>query len=256
MESFLKKLILYCYDKGLIPEFMIPSQFKRRLKSRGVFLNREIKWFAEGYWAIQPMPNELELNNYYENIYWDERGKAEGIDTRDLDHFYLIRNLIPERLESPMVFLNFGAGHGGISHLMYLVGHRVINVEPSGLRLQYPENWATVQSIDDVQERVDFVYGSHSLEHVHDIGKHLNKIRQILRPGGYIFWEVPNGFAETLNGKKIKGRPPHTYYFTKEYFDQLGFNKILNDSFTEGTFPYQPSRDEYGEVIRYLGKLI
>lgn len=178
----------------------------------------------------------------------------EGVIDRDLDHLHLIRSLIPAALSSPIVFLNFGAGHGGISHLMHLLGHRIINVEPSGLRINYRENWETVLSLDEVSDKVDFVYGSHSLEHVSDVDKFLHKIMQILKPDGHIFLEVPNGVTETFSGK-IRDIPvPHTYFFTKNFFNDCGFSIILNDTFKVGAFPNLPHPEGQSEVIRFLGK--
>jgi len=253
LRVYAKKLFCFFDDRGMIPYFFITTKIKKRLLARKIFLGCKIKWDQKGYWILNPMPSELDLNSYYENIYWDTVGKLEGINQRDLDHFYLIKSLVPDVMSSPMVFLNFGAGHGGISHLMHLLGNKCINVEPSGLSLQYQKNWKTVSSLDEVLDKVDFVYSSHSLEHVQDIDKFLGHIKKILQPDGHVFWEVPNGVLETLNGKK-KDISHHTYFFTKRYFNSLNFSIILNETFKQGTFPNNPCLDEQGEAIRFLGK--
>ena len=254
LKIYIKKIIYFLYDTGLIPHFLITTKRKKSLVARNIFLGRKIKWHKEGYWALYPMLNELDLKSYYENTYWDSIRKVEGVGSRDLDHFYLIKNLVPDLISLNMVFLNFVAGHGGISHLMHLAGNRVINVEPSGLCLQHQKNWETVSSLDQVLDKVDFVYASHSLEHVQDIDKFLRQVKKILQPDGYVFWEVPNGVLETLNGEKKGIPPPHIYFFTKHYFNDLKFLTILNETFKEGTFPNHPCPEGRGEVIRFLGK--
>jgi hypothetical protein len=151
--------------------------------------------------------------------------------------------------------MNFGAGHGGISHLLWLNGHTVFNIEPSGLRLQYDQRWQTFLSIDDFDEEVDIIYGSHSLEHVLDLGKFETITKKLLRNGGYIFFEVPNGEHPLMGGRSGEIQPPHTFYFTRKYFSQLSFSTIINNSYCEDVFPNAESEGDSGEVIRYLGKI-
>ena len=116
------------------------------------------------------------------------------------------------------------------------------------------KNWETVSSLDQVLDKVDFVYASHSLEHIQDIDNFLRQVKKILQPDGYVFWEVPNGVLETQKGEKKVILPPHTYFFTKHYFNDLKFLAILNETFKEGTFPNYPCPLGRGEVIRFLGK--
>ena len=45
---------------------------------------------------MQPMPTEKELDEYYENLYWNDRSIVEGVFQRCLDHYILIRDLAPD----------------------------------------------------------------------------------------------------------------------------------------------------------------
>ena len=256
MKQIIKKILLFFYDLGLIPNSLLPISFANRLKLRRIFLNRRLDWRKEGYWIMQPMPTEKELDEYYENLYWNDRSMVEGVFQRCLDHYILIRDLAPDFFLGQKTFLNFGSGHGGISHLMWLAGHKVINIEPSNVRLNYSKNWKTLKTIGKLKEKVDFVYGSHSLEHVSDLEVLNEKITQSLNVGGFVFWEVPNGSIETNNGAANHVKPPHTYYFTTEYFKTLNFNCILNEYFDEGSFPNTVSKNNDGQVIRYLGNKV
>ena len=64
------------------------------------------------------MPDAELLNSYYSAAYWEEWGKQEKIKIRDIDHFLFLKKHIPMLDTRSLTFLNFGAGHGGISHLL------------------------------------------------------------------------------------------------------------------------------------------
>lgn len=252
----LRNLLISMYDKTLIPSCLIPKKYEMRLRAKRIFLHKTLEHDARGFWHVNPMPRQDELSCYYKNTYWQHLGKVEGVFERDIDHYLLLRKIIPDFFSAKRTFLNFGAGHGGLSHLLWLENHRVINVEPSNLTLNYPENWMVYQNIDQVNERVDLIYGSHSLEHVQDIDRFEYMVQKILKSDGYVFWEVPNADVDLNGGCNGKIHPPHTYYFTKKYFETSGYTCILNSTFKQGSFPLVQLGDNSGEVIRYLGKKI
>ena len=256
LRRSIMRIVAFVHTNRLIPNKFIPESLNKRLIARKIFEGRSIKHDQRGFWYLHPMPTKHELGLYYQNTYWQMRGKDEGIGTRDIDHFLQLRNLVPDFFNNEKItFLNFGAGHGGISHLMYLNGHSVINVEPSGLNMDYLDSrWVTVTDIENISESVDFIYGSHSLEHVADIDKFENIINSKLRKGGYVFWEVPNCENPENGGCNGVLSSPHTYYFTVDYFNSLGFEVLINSTFKEGTFPNKTPSDRSGEVIRFLGR--
>jgi hypothetical protein len=249
-KSRYKKIFYLVYDFGLIPNYFIPKSMQKKLTARSIFSNKVIKSDERGFYYVYPMPTLDDLNIYYTNTYWQSRGKDEGVGRRDLDHYMLIKKFFSKK---KITFLNFGAGHGGISHLVYHAGHSVINIEPSGLKIDYKnDNWKTYSDIGEVSEKVDFIYGSHSLEHVQDIDEFNNLYMKILNPKGKVFWEVPNGDLESNGGCNGLLHRPHTYYFTTKFFETLHLNTIINQSYSENYFPNISS--ENGEVIRYLGE--
>jgi hypothetical protein len=254
MLDSLKFAFLWCYDHGIIPHHILPTSAVKKLTARSVFLNRTIKKDERGFYFIDPMPQANELQLYYSSKYWSEWQREEGVRKRDMDHFMFIHSYMPQKyFLKNITFLNFGAGHGGISHLFYHTGHKVINVEPSGKLLMdyHDDRWLTYKSISEVNESVDFIYGSHSLEHVQDIDDHQKYVMKILNKKGGVFWEVPNGAVASNNGCDGKIRPPHTYYFTTHYFASLNFKVIINQAYSTDEFPNIFATD--GEVIRFLG---
>jgi len=115
-------------------------------------------------------------------------------------------------------------------------------------------NWQTYKNINDVSDKVDFIYGCHSLEHVQDISSLQKRFLEILNINGWIFWEVPNGSVESNGGCNGQLVVPHTYYFTTKYFNSLPFKVILNQANDIGSFPNIPSAK--GQVIRCLSNRI
>jgi SAM-dependent methyltransferase len=246
-----KDLVYYLFNTGILPRSIIPFKMRRRLIAGNIFRGLTIVKDKKGFYCLNPMPTTSDLDIYYKNMYWQTRGKDEGVIQRDLEHWMQMQSLAPDFFKKKITFMNFGAGHGGISHLFYHFGHKVINIEPSGLLLDYAdENWQTFESIDGVNSTVDLVYGSHSLEHVQNIDEFWTKVKKIIAPDGLVFMEVPNGEVETNGGQKMQ--PPHTYYFMKNYFNLLSDDWHVNETFSEGRFPNIVENN--GSVIRFFGK--
>jgi len=238
-------------------------------KAISIFSNRKLEYSKKGFFYVNPMPTVNELNEYYSNVYWDDyginpNGKNYGVSLRDLTHWNILQEYIGEFINGrKLTILNFGAGHGGISNILWMQGHNVINVEPSGVPKSYSERWEHYEEIEQVPlESIDIVYGSHSLEHVQNIDKFEEEIKRILKKDNYIFWEVPNADHPDCGAMRGQIDIPHTYYFKKEYFDNCFDEILLNDAFDHiGQFNDNDIVDEWssfksvqGDVIRVLGK--
>ena len=99
--------------------------------------------------------------------------------------------------------------------------------------------------LDNLNNKFDLIYGSHSLEHVQDLFFVLKKFDKISHPDTIFFFEVPNHFYDN---KKI--HPPHTYYFTRKFF----FNAFNNVDFCKTFLGSEEKNDESGAVIRFFTK--
>lgn len=228
-------------------------------RSLSLFDGCKLIYNENGYWVVDPMPSQLNLMDFYKKSYWAGRGgKFYGIGIRDLIHDSFINSVLPNI--EPGIFLNFGAGHGGISHLFHGRGHGVINLEPSGLPCYYDDRWKTVTNWDDVESQsIDFFYASHSVEHVTDLDYFLVNLRRKVKATGYIFIEVPNGLG--VGNGPLEGRvyPPHTYYLTRTWFLN-NFSRIIaldtfNESHVDGVidgWPRYLDPANNGRVIRAI----
>ena len=216
---------------------------------------------GKGYFYLDPMPTEKELDLYYKDIYWQSRNdKSNSINERDLIHFHIIKKCVPFFFKSQKNILNFGAGHGGIPHLFWILGFNITNIEPSGISKLYPERWMNLKSINEIKnQKFDLIYGSHSLEHVQDIDILKKQIKKIIKPNGLLFWEVPNAVHPENGAILGQVQIPHTYYFFKEFFDDWFNDVIFNESYSEKykyiVGDYNKLKNPSGEVIIALGKI-
>lgn len=230
--------------------------------ARKIFSKRKLLYSEEGFYFLNPMPSLEELDQYYRSLYWDSRsGKNYGVNVRDLVHYTILDEHIPQALNIGKTALNFGAGHGGISNLFWLRGMTVINVEPSHMPEFYHDRWTNFESIKHVPSNsVDLLYGSHSLEHVHDLDEFKAEVARILRPGGFMFWEVPNANCPTNGAQNGHVDIPHTYYFESNFFEQWFSQTILCSGFKQCykfnvIQNWQEYQDTKGRVIIALGRV-
>lgn len=243
-----------------LPKFIavkLESAFKL-WESLSIFRGKKLLQVNNEYWKIDPMPNKIQLEKYYQDNYWQNYRSNPGelIRSRDLEHFLLIVNH-PEFSHGKKTFLNFGSGTGGgISHLMYILGNNIINIEPGpmvnpyNLSPDYKHKKALRELPSDL--KVDFFYASHSLEHVAELTEIEEFIKSKVKLGGYIFFEVPNALVELAGLLKNKVDGPHTYYFTRKYFENLGLKVLFNSTYSNGI----EMKSDEGEVIRFYAKVI
>ena len=230
--------------------------------AKRIFSKCSLEKSNDGYFYLNPMPTRDELDEYYQNIYWNARERKNyGANTRDLLHFNLLKTYIPSEINPGKVFLNFGAGHGGISNLLWLVGMDIINVEPSNLPKFYDQRWNIYKLLSDVADNsADIIYGCHSLEHVRDIDKFKSEVKRVLKPNGFLFWEVPNSNWPANGVQTGNIDIPHTYYFSTGFFDNWFSKTLLNKGYEScerfGVIEkWSDFEKKTGPVIRALGKI-
>ena len=104
---------------------------------------------------------------------------------------------------------------------------------------------------------IDLIYSSHSLEHVSDVDETLQEFKEVLKPGGYIFLEVPN--ADHPEDGPQMGKNRHTTHvlFSKKVFIEnfdIKFIETLNmDRFNVKN--WRNNIEENGRIIVTLMQL-
>ena len=229
---------------------LIPNEYKGKAKSlyfkehyEKEFLKSNFLYNKKGFYYLDPMPSNKFLEEYYEKTYWASRSDLTyPVRMRDIEHFKMIVEFYKEFNSSPKKILNFGSGHGGASYLFRAANHSIYNYDfESTKKKMFAEKWHNINSLDKINFKFDLIYGSQSLEHVNDIDNTIKKFENISHDKTIFFFEVPNHYYK----KKI--RPPHTYYFTREFF----FNNFEKIDFCKTFTGNQLIDGENGDVIRF-----
>jgi hypothetical protein len=225
---------------------------------------------GRGFWKLTDMPTQHELDMFYKEEFWNHRGNQDDtVNTRDLSHYFDLRAHASEVIDKRNTrVLNFGAGHGGLSHILWGLGAEIVNLDPSTPPISYSERWRSFSSESDLLESIgegeeffDIIYGSHSLEHVKDIDETLGFFAKISNSKTLFMFEVPDSLADGNGGKDGKVSPPHTYYFTFEFFEST-FSEIIELTsikssvmFTHsGNLPGAKLLSGQGDSIRFIGR--
>lgn len=179
----------------------------------------------DGYWRLHPMPDSAQLEEYYSTSYWSSfRGTATPplLSMRDIEHYEVLTcgNWMPIGGQ----FVNFGAGHGGVSFLALARDMQVINVDPFAAP-HLEAAGATLVSELPRDGRADLIYASHSLEHVSDVDSVMANFATSLKKNGIIFLEVPD-LSKCWPESEPSFEEPHTYYFSRYFFETVGHGLI------------------------------
>jgi len=122
----------------------------------------------------------------------------------------------------PTAILDFGAGRGHLIRALRDRGLSVEGVEPAASARAYARDAHGVEISAGIEPswsvRFDAVVALHSLEHVPDPVRALEAIGEVLRPGGYIFAEVPHaggtGVHSASRREIVLDLPLHLHHFT------------------------------------------
>ena len=210
-----------------------------------------------GFACYTPRPGDRDIAQKYEYLrrYEPDIGgqTGHGQDSRKLDRKRAKRiyDKCQNYLSSKQAhILDYGGGNGKLMrpfkenmHRCYLIDYND-NPLPGILKLG--------NDIDDYQgqAKFDVILCSHVLEHVSGISNLVNKLKDILKPEGIIYAEVPQ---EIWSGLKIDLDPvTHINYFTENSFSNL----FLANGFEILERKQQISNygDSYMEVVWLVAK--
>jgi len=248
--DFLRKLFFHTRHKGLegFKKFISLNSFEKK-----IFSSKKLIWNDKGFWQIDPLPAKDELTRYYSEIYWFNNSSYREIlvTKRDLNHYLFLKNQLGKNFSQIKNFLNFGAGHGGISYLLSIGGTNVINIEPSDIYSPNVNNFHTFANLNALDQakivnnkKFNFVYSSHVLEHLNNPLDFFVEIFGIMNNDGLLFIEVPNcrRIVEdnyTNGGCNGKKDGSHLIYFTKDFFER----------FTDKVFFIGGTYDDPGDAL-------
>jgi SAM-dependent methyltransferase len=262
----INELIRYIYHfrktgfNGLV-HYIKLSNFERK-----IFSNKSVKWNDLGYWEMHPMPSIMQLEKFYSEIYWlnNKYYKEHLLIARDLEHFNFLENKISDKMHSGSVFMNYGAGHGGISYLAAARNLQVINIEPSGVFSGALNNFKNFLNLEEYInsknnfKKIDIVYSSHTLEHLTDPILFFKDILRLIDKDGKVVIEVPNcrrsnpGDSYFEGGCDGKTSGSHTLYFTKDFFNKMNAKTyFFSGDYDSGEY-FEVMHEDDAECMRVI----
>lgn len=176
---------------------------------------------------VEPQFEEALLSRYYEEYYWGNRDEAEGRHVseaarpNDMQLGWSIERIawLAPHVPDFASVIDFGAGDCAAGYLMRERA-QVFAVDPSTkaqeTSARYDIEWRPTLA---VCPEVDLLFASHSLEHVHDLVGVFEQMLGKVRPGGHLFFEVPNVSSKEVLTKLC--HTPHTFALSKASFEQL-----------------------------------
>lgn len=218
------------------------TQRKVFLKSRNFRVNDQAFDVMEcgscAFRYTSPLPSVTEIGEYYDpENYVSHTGTKKGLVNK-LFHaarFFTLRNKfnLLQSVSKGKKHLDIGAGNGVFLGFMKEKGWEVSGIElddASRKKIEENTGLSIAKTVHDNNEthEYDVITMWHVLEHVYDLKKDLEKIKQKLKKDGSLIVAVPN--CDSYDAKKYKefwaayDLPIHLYHFRendiRNLFDQ------------------------------------
>lgn len=195
---------------------------------------------------VHPRIPEEKLIDYYKRDYWiSDLGELEPAESnRTVSTYVLLKEFIDfNKIKNA---LEFGSASAHLARFIKSKEpHLVFDCIDPGiiwkdvLKKEVNDIYTDLNQID---KKYDLIVSSHALEHVADLGDYFGKFIDLLKPGGYLYFEVPNSEERNLVfGDKPDLHFPHTYFFTAKAFRNIAarfgleviFTKTFNRSYAQ-----------------------
>lgn len=139
------------------------------------------------------------------------------------------------------LIVEFGCNDGANLFPWHKKGFQVVGIELDPKMVEFGKGkglnliYGDLLNCNFGEKRPRLVILSHTLEHVRDVNKVLDRLYEILQPDGYLFIEVPGIRSHALGDPMIYFDVEHNYYFDLESLSKLlkkhTFNIIYADEF-------------------------
>src|SRR5262245_4397861 len=210
---------------------VVSNKFNSIVFNRKFFGDKKLLWCDSCCMAfVLPMFNEADLDSYYREFYWQAREEHEIFFNKDSripleskiksveDQFDWV-SLQGVRFSTA---IDFGAGDcAGAYVLAKKCGLNNVSVVDSANQTKLIADSMGINyspSLQDVKP-VDFLYSSHTIEHVADLLAVFDRLAKAVCEGGYIFLETPNiADKDIFYGLVFT---PHTYSLSETSFRKI-----------------------------------
>lgn len=180
------------------------EQFKPLLVTRDYSISKTEFTLQEcvncNFVLTSPRPDRNTISLYYQSAnYISHTNKGNNL----IDRLYLVARTFTLRWKYKLVrkhkpggfILDFGCGTGAFLQYMKKRNWIITGVEPSETaRDQACENTGTAicSSVSAIDKKFDVITLWHVLEHLHDLNKNIQELKQHLEKDGILFIAVPN----------------------------------------------------------------
>ena len=161
---------------------------------------------------------------------------------------FLKKHIPNPGLPKPSLILEVGCGTGGILQAFKGIGHNTIGVDYDKDYLEY----GIAKGLDlrdgdihkiTLKDRPNLIIYSHVLEHVHDLHKEIERIKEILKNDGFLYVEVPGikNMRSRCGWDFLKYlQNAHLYHFSSKtlewLFNEHDFRSLINNEYVRAIY--------------------
>lgn len=208
-------------------------------------------WFCSmcNHRFVYPEPDSTELDRFYKHVYSPNRQRYFGenyfiaMEKRAIAQIRFIKWQMQQSASSydvhGMKVIDYGCGVGALVAFLQCEGIDAVGYDsdPEAIKVGQ-ERWkvnieiSAQNGMNTFHEQYDLLLLSHVVEHLPNIHDTLTNYFKVLRPGGYMFIEVPNCYVEMFNAEMDP--EAHLHFFSEQslrcLLEKLGVHIIACES--------------------------
>jgi len=186
---------------------------------------------------LHPLPDENDIKLFYSEKYRIKRTDTslhkeyiQSLQKHAAQQFDFIQSHIS--IQKSWKIMELGTSAGYLLKKFHQNGNTIIGFEPDKIMATNAKSqglliYNEVFNPDLIQEKVDIILLSHVFEHLIDPLDLMKSFEKILKPGGYIFIEIPNDDIESIEIYTSIDRSTYAHTF---FFNSITFTNLINHS--------------------------
>ncbi|MCX6250302.1 MAG: class I SAM-dependent methyltransferase [Bacteroidetes bacterium] len=217
------------------------SDFRQFLNVTDHFLSMEqfvvVQCVDCGFRFTNPRPEKPDIGKYYESTEYI----AHNARKRDLlSYIYRGIRSISVRTKYRLIkkyshgreLIDIGCGTGELPAYCAKNGYKVTGIEPNEAARHYATEFHGIEVYPESyldapgKKQFDVITMWHVLEHVHDLGTRMERIRELMKPEGTLIVALPNNDSwDSVKYREFWAAldvPRHLYHFTQATVKLLG----------------------------------
>jgi len=241
------------------------------IETRDYLVTNELFFVEEkenGISFTYPVVADEEIDKYYNTTDYLSHSSNKTLMSFFFDFFSKImvkkKTSFMLQLGGVNTYLDYGCGVGKLINSMNKKGVASYGYDTSSLAVSVCKNKSLSASsnLEDLPNQYDLISFWHSLEHVSDYAKALNKTKQMLSKNGTVIVALPNydSFDSKFYSKfwAAYDTPRHRVHFTKKGFvkaaNKLGFEVVKAKTLFLDSFYISMMSEKYKQSLFYFLK--